>query len=909
MRGVDDDDAESGVSSVRVRASSLTSKSPCDKKEKRFPRLAEIRAADMLERKCSRTAGRVSHDVNCDEPNNHSPQISPSMASPYPDSDGPEGAYFSEPDFSSTCNRRLLFHATRDARHRSFPPDKSLAAVFRDTMNPGHLVPSGRSRRRRKSQKGSIRRMDSGKLLRLGSEVSMKALSLANLANLVAAVSSSQSPNFRRHVVAAGKLEKQFPYKFNSSKDNCVKLEDLAENENECDEKPANRKKKKQSISSLLLRWYVTLFPNGIVASDPRAARVVAWEIVLILSLSALIVFVPVELAYVNYEPKNAWRPESKFANVLFIVARLFDAIFFLDVLINFFTGFYHEHTRAYITSLSDVVPKYLGSWFVVDVLSLVPFELLMRHGRVLRLVKLAKLKSLAGHVRVTRLCRVDMHMVELVQHVYLACAVIHVVCCGWSFVLLYQENSAHLPFALRDMKDAYELGFDENTNEPTSWVAANDVRGGPFEFYVAALQLLFQGEMTCSTLMERCLLVVSMAILYGLLIFILTEVMVLLGEITSMSGRYRTLARDMNTMMRDHGFPAPLRHRMRSYLRFRHMQTAVAAGGLVNAPVETGVLQMLSPTLRDEAVLAMNKANVASVPLFRQCGVPPDAILELSVNAVVQVYAGHEFIFRTGEHAVFVNCISKGLVMAKGQLLRCGGTFGKEAVLELKGRYTGSAFTLANTTVVHLSSHSFYSMFKKYPGVEATVRKVVSQRMARDALMAYARYMRAIDAGRGEQFRKNIFNIGFSRTMFARMFLTRSNSIHEFLTMERLVVQMQRAWRQRVAQRRRHEEKLRARAERAGITPVVDRRNEHNGFRFLDFGDVALLTKKETTEQRLDFIDSNQRVVIDSLRVLTMKLDRVMATNKNAGVQELRHANPEPSAAMKRTGGGVLLT
>jgi hypothetical protein len=144
---------------------------------------------------------------------------------------------------------------------------------------------------------------------------------------------------------------------------------------------------------------------------------------------------------------------------------------------------------------------------------------------------------------------------------------------------------------------------------------------------------------------------------------------------------------------------------------------------------------------------------------------------------------------------------------------------------------------------------------------------------------------------------------------MFARMFLTRSNSIHEFLTMERLVVQMQRAWRQRVAQRRRHEEKLRARAERAGITPVVDRRNEHNGFRFLDFGDVALLTKKETTEQRLDFIDSNQRVVIDSLRVLTMKLDRVMATNKNAGVQELRHANPEPSAAMKRTGGGVLLT
>jgi CRP-like cAMP-binding protein len=522
-------------------------------------------------------------------------------------------------------------------------------------------------------------------------------------------------------------------------------------------------------------------------------------------------------LAYVNYSPENAWRPESRCAVVFWLIGRFFDAVFAIDVAVNFTTGFYHEHTRAYITSLSDVVPKYLGSWFLVDIAALVPSELFFRHGRATRLIKLLKLKHLAGSVRVDlRSSRIDAHVVELVQHVYLACAVIHVVCCMWSLDLLYQEQAGvERPFHERDVRDAYELGFDAN-GEPTNWVSANGVLGGRFEYYVAALQLLFQGEMRCANLTERCMLVVSMAMLYGLLIFILTEVMVLLGEINSMRGRYRALVRDMNSMMRDHGFPQVLRNRMRAYLRFR--QTG-SAGGLVNVPAERVVLNMLSPQLRVEAVLAMNKANVEAVPLFRQCAIPSDAIVILSVNAVVQVYAGHEFIFRTGEPADFMNCVNKGIVMAKGQMLCKGDTFGREAALGTRCAYTGSAFTLTNTTIVHLSSHSFFEMFKKFPDAELRVRKVLSQRMARDALMAYARYMRAIDAGRGEQFRKNIFNLGFSRTMLARMFLTRSNSIVEFLQMEKLVVQMQRAWRQRMARRRRHEEKLRARV-RVGAFP-----------------------------------------------------------------------------------------
>ena len=48
--------------------------------------------------------------------------------------------------------------------------------------------------------------------MQLGSEVSLAALSLVNPVNIASAVSSTQAPNLRRHVLAAEKLAREFPY-------------------------------------------------------------------------------------------------------------------------------------------------------------------------------------------------------------------------------------------------------------------------------------------------------------------------------------------------------------------------------------------------------------------------------------------------------------------------------------------------------------------------------------------------------------------------------------------------------------------------------------------------------------------------------------------------------------------------
>ena len=72
----------------------------------------------------------------------------------------------------------------------------------------------------------------------------------------------------------------------------------------------------------------------------------------------------------------------------------------------------------------------------------------------------------------------------------------------------------------------------------------------------MAAMQLLFQGEMQVTRLSERCLLVFSMGTFYSIFIFILTELVALIGELNSKGSKYRRMLRDLNGMMRDNAFP-----------------------------------------------------------------------------------------------------------------------------------------------------------------------------------------------------------------------------------------------------------------------------------------------------------------------------------------------------------------
>ena len=74
-----------------------------------------------------------------------------------------------------------------------------------------------------------------------------------------------------------------------------------------------------------------------------------------------------------------------------------------------------------------------------------------------------------------------------------------------------------------------------------------------------------------------------------------------------------------------------------------------------------------------------------------------------------------------------------------------------------------------------------------------------------------------------------------------------------------------------------------------------------------MDFGDVALLTKSETTDQRLDYIDANQRAMIETLKMLSNKLHEMDDRTKSMEIGGTSGANAEVQK-YKKTGKNVLL-
>ena len=193
-------------------------------------------------------------------------------------------------------------------------------------------------------------------------------------------------------------------------------------------------------------------------AFDPRSNVVTTWHLVLLITLCAQCIKLPVDVSFYPVQPERAWTEMVAKSRSLFIVGRLFDTIYLFDIVMNFWTGFYHEPTQAYILTLPDVARRYFLTWFFVDYVAIVPWEMFFVHGLLMRSIKLVKMRKMMTSVRANRLTNtfvsrneVDLKIIQLVQEIFSAFVIVHIVCCSWCFILQYEQrghdDSASMPF------------------------------------------------------------------------------------------------------------------------------------------------------------------------------------------------------------------------------------------------------------------------------------------------------------------------------------------------------------------------------------------------------------------------------------------------------------------------------
>lgn len=71
------------------------------------------------------------------------------------------------------------------------------------------------------------------------------------------------------------------------------------------------------------------------------------------------------------------------------------EANFYLDLFLNFITEYIDPVSRKGVRDLKDIAIHYITGWFIIDFLSVFPFDLMMSHGPVVKLFRLFRLPRL----------------------------------------------------------------------------------------------------------------------------------------------------------------------------------------------------------------------------------------------------------------------------------------------------------------------------------------------------------------------------------------------------------------------------------------------------------------------------------------------------------------------------------
>ena len=97
------------------------------------------------------------------------------------------------------------------------------------------------------------------------------------------------------------------------------------------------------------------------------------------------------------------------------IVNNTIDLLFFIDILVIFFSAFYDDEQFRMVEDYSEIAINYLTGWFLIDTVSILPFDLILNSGanpvdgttQVNGLVRFMKIGRLYKLLKLTKLMRI----------------------------------------------------------------------------------------------------------------------------------------------------------------------------------------------------------------------------------------------------------------------------------------------------------------------------------------------------------------------------------------------------------------------------------------------------------------------------------------------------------------------
>lgn len=396
------------------------------------------------------------------------------------------------------------------------------------------------------------------------------------------------------------------------------------------------------------------------------------------------------------------------------------------------------------------IVSHYLRTWFLVDFLAILPFNLLniffegeeFRKMKVIKMVRLLRLLKLMKVLKASRVLRrveasmeITYHRLTLCKFMVLIGMISHWLACIWAMTLTLVDKEGGTPTWV----DGFE-GHDAVDTVEKLYIAA-------LYFTSYTLTSVGYGDIGPKNITERVICTVIIFVSGISWAYVLGQ---FCGTVASMNARedeFRTVMNDLNIMMRDRDLPKPMRHRLRGFF--------LSTKSVQRHHKQLEVLQRMSPDLQGEVKLQLNHGWLKRIcfmkgllteedSIGRARGVDqraPAYIVDTAMALGSAFYSQSEIFGKP----LCLYILQRGLTARDKQLRRSGSVWGEDFVLsDSRLRLPARSFALTYVEVAYLERNEFMKIVERhrlaYPELATTVHCFRVRLAAQRGILAEAK-------------------------------------------------------------------------------------------------------------------------------------------------------------------------
>ena len=466
---------------------------------------------------------------------------------------------------------------------------------------------------------------------------------------------------------------------------------------------------------------------------NPRSSKWVPyWDGLLMLLLIYTALVTPIEVCLF---------PDTRLSvpgmTTLFVCNRIVDAIFVTDLVLNFFMCYQETTQRGghWVINKKKIRSHYLRGWFTIDLLSVIPFELMMQVGliqtgqtsmlRLTRTVRLLRLVKLLRILRASRLVArwqsffgISYAVFKMIQFFLMTFFVVHLMACAWAWLGINWVGST-----------GYTLAWEQTWITKYEFADTTTVRLYVISLYVAVVAMFGGvGPLSPSNYAEYVLYTGMM--LFGSMIWawVIGSLCGILATLNPHATAYQNTMDELEYFMRERNIAQDHRVRLRDF--FRQTQDFSRLSSYNSLMVK------MSMQLRGDTALRIGRSTLHRVWYFHTEHVEKEFLAAVALNLRGTIYDMREML-----PIINLTAVTKGMAAKRMQIFSRGAVLGTDCVIpdehqSLRDLEPASCLTFVQ--VSQISRASLFAVVEHFPVAKAHLRKASLLYMLRAGFRQY---------------------------------------------------------------------------------------------------------------------------------------------------------------------------